>query len=171
MHNIILLGNMVSFVGAVLMIAIGLIKTKENILKAQCVQFAVMGTSNLILGGVSGALANAVGVARNLVCLKRDYTLGLKLFFVALQAGMTLYVNKMGLIGLLPVLSTVLYTVFLDLKNEVVLKSVLILCQLCWVIYDLVLMNYVAFACDLFTIVTTIIGIMMILRDRHSSTT
>ena len=52
--NIIVIGNIVAFIGAILMVLVGFIKTKRNILIAQNIQFLIMGLGNLILGGVSG---------------------------------------------------------------------------------------------------------------------
>ena len=102
--NPILLGNLISFAGAFLMVVIGLIKRKEKVLAVQCVQFSLMGIGNLVLGGVTGALSNLISLVRNLICYKFGITIPLKLMFIAVQAGLSLWVNTQGLIGLLPVL-------------------------------------------------------------------
>ena len=60
------IGNIVIFIGALFMVAIGLIKSKKNILIAQNFQFLIMGIGNLILGGTSGFISNMVSIARNL---------------------------------------------------------------------------------------------------------
>ena len=60
--NTILLGNLISLAGAVLMVVIGFIKRKEKVLAVQCVQFSLMGVGNLVLGGVTGALSNLIGL-------------------------------------------------------------------------------------------------------------
>ena len=60
--NILLIGNAVSMVGCFIMVAIGFLKKKSHILIAQSVQCAFMGAGNLILGGVSGFIANVVSM-------------------------------------------------------------------------------------------------------------
>ena len=116
--NTILLGNAVTFIGALLMVGIGFIKTKKNILRVQCIQFAIMGIGNLILGGVTGFISNAVSILRNLICFKRELTLPLKLLFIAIQIIITGSVNRMGFIGWLPVFAACLFTWFLDTKRH-----------------------------------------------------
>ena len=91
--NTILLGNLISLAGAVLMVVIGFIKRKEKVLAVQCVQFSLMGVGNLVLGGVTGALSNLIGLIRNLVCYKTGISVPLKLIFIAAQAGLSLWVN------------------------------------------------------------------------------
>ncbi len=51
--NPILIGNIISFAGAIIMVLIGLIKERKKILSAQIAQFALMGLGNLVLGGVT----------------------------------------------------------------------------------------------------------------------
>ena len=80
--NPILLGNLISFAGAFLMVVIGLIKRKEKVLAVQCVQFSLMGIGNLVLGGVTGALSNLISLIRNLVCYRTGVTVPLKLIFI-----------------------------------------------------------------------------------------
>ena len=82
--NIIVIGNIVAFIGAILMVLVGFIKTKRNILIAQNIQFLIMGLGNLILGGVSGFIVNIVGILRNIICLRWNLNVPLKIFFIAL---------------------------------------------------------------------------------------
>ena len=124
--NTILLGNLISLAGAVLMVVIGFIKRKEKVLAVQCVQFSLMGAGNLVLGGVTGALSNLLSLVRNLICYKTGITLPLKLIFIAAQAGLSLWVNTQGLIGLLPVIAACIFTWFLDVKSDLGMKILLI---------------------------------------------
>lgn len=165
--NTVLIGNAVALLGAAIMVSTGFLKTKKQILTVQCAQFCVLGTANLILGGFTGVTSAVVSLARNLVCLKRTFTLPLKLIFIALQAALALAFNREGLLGVLPALSTVIYTWFLDAEDETTLKLSIIAAQLCWVMYDLSLQNYVSFAFDIGTVVSTAIGILMLRRSRR----
>lgn len=165
--NTVLIGNAVALLGAAIMVSTGFLKTKKQILTVQCAQFCVLGTSNLILGGFTGVTSAVVSLMRNLICLKRTFTLPLKLAFIVLQAALALAFNREGLLGVLPALSTVIYTWFLDAENETTLKLSIIAAQLCWVMYDLSLQNYVSFAFDIGTVVSTAIGILMLRRSRR----
>ena len=69
---------------------------------------------------------------------------------------------------MLPVLSTCIYTWLLDIKGERKLKAVLIAAQLFWLIYDFALSNYVAFAFDIITVLTNLIGIAALTREEKN---
>ena len=60
--NMIIIGNIISFTDAALMVAIGFIKTRKSILLTQCAMFGLMGTANIILGGMTGAISNLYGI-------------------------------------------------------------------------------------------------------------
>ena len=84
--NMILIGNMVSLAGCIAMIMTGFLKKRKSIISLQCLQFALMGIGNVILGGISGALSNVLGIVRNLFSMKvKDFNLAWKLTFIALQ--------------------------------------------------------------------------------------
>lgn len=165
MNHTIFLGNTIALIGAVIMVAVGFIKTKRNILLAQSAQFAIMGIGNLILGGVTGFLANMVSIVRNIVCLRTQLTVPLKLLFIGIQLLLGLPFLHNGVIGLLPILAACIFTWFLDTKSEVLLKSIIILMQIMWCVYDFTIHNYVSLAMDLFTILSNAAGIRMIKKE------
>lgn len=166
--NTIVLGNIVSLLGCVLMVGVGFLKKKNQILGVQCVQFAIMGAGHIILGAFTGAISCGVSLLRNLVLAKKENSVLLKLIFIALQVLLSLQALG-GWIGWLPVISCSLYTWFIDLKDEVKLKYILILAQALWVVYDFRFMNYVALAFDIFTILSTIVGIVLIKKSRQKA--
>ena len=165
MKKVLLLGNAISLAGCVLMVAIGFLKKKEQILGAQCVQFALMGAGNLVLGAMAGVISNGVSIVRNLVLTRVEDKAWVKVVFILVQTALTLMFGGSGLIEWLPVIAVVVYTWFLDLKNPVAFKLMIIGLQVLWVVYDFYYRNYVAFSFDLFTIASTTIGIFMIRRE------
>lgn len=166
--NHIILGNAVALLGAAVMAAIGLIKERKHIIAAQCAQFGIMAIANLILGGISGAAASLISIIRNLICLKSGLTTPLKIVIILVQAAFSLGANRSGFIGVLPGLSACLCTWFLDVKDAIKLKAVLIIAQTCWVIYDFCILNYVGFAFDIMSIIANSIGIVTIIKKRRT---
>ena len=158
--NTVLLGNIVALIGAAIMVLIGFLKTKKQILTAQCFQYVALSVSNAILGAFTGITANVVGIARNLFCMKKEFTVPWKIAFIAVQLALLLAFNSDGWLGLLPAAATCAYTWFLDRRDEVQLKIVIILTVLCWAVYDFVFKNYVTFAFDLGTAVSNLVGII-----------
>ena len=164
--NTLILGNLISGIGCVIMVLIGLLRKKSHILIAQSVQCGFMGFGNLVLGGVSGFIANIVTILRNLVFVKFPITTGLKLFFIGLQVLLSLGSLSGGLICWLPILSAALFTWFLDLEDAARLKLVILATQVMWLIYDLYYRNYVAAAFDVMTMVSNIIGIFLVRKQK-----
>ena len=164
--NYLLIGNGISMVGCLIMVAIGFLKKKSHILLAQSAQCVFMGIGNLVLGGVSGFISNIVTIVRNLVCLKFPVTVRLKVLFIALQVLLSLGSLGKGMISWLPVLAAAVFTWFLDTKSDVKLKFVILSTQIMWLIYDLYYCNYVASAFDVLTFVSNLIGLYMITKKK-----
>lgn len=162
----LLLGNALSFVGCFLMIAIGFIKNKDRILTAQCIQFGFQGAGHLALGAVTGFVSCIFCIVRILVFQRVRATAWLKIGFIAAQAVMTGLTGAQTLIDWLPVLSVVAYTWFLDTDDAVVFKLANMTGTCMWVAYDLHYRNYAAFGFDILTLVSTAIGIVLVLRER-----
>ena len=157
--NIIVIGNVISFAGAMLMVAVGFLKTRKSILLTQCAMFSLMGTANIILGGMTGAVSSLVSIIRNLFCMKGPLSVPVKLFIIAIQVMLSIRVNTLGWIGWLPIISACFYTWMIDVKDETSLKLVLIAAQSMWFVYDLTIHNYVGFTFDILTILSNMYGI------------
>ena len=162
----VLIANIISFIGASLMVAIGFIKERKHILLAQCAMFLILGIANLLLGGMTGFIANTVSIGRNLWSLRFDLNLPMKILFIAIQMALSVPFNHLGLIGWLPICAVVVFTFFLSSKDERVLKVVIIFGQILWAVYDFSLKNYSAFAFDVLTVITNAIGIWQIQKLR-----
>lgn len=164
----LLLGNALSLVGCAMMVAIGLVKKKDKILLYQCIQFGFMGLGNLVLGAVSGTVANLVGIGRNLVFARTRGSGWLKVLFIVLQVGMTALGWNGQIIEVLPILATVLFVWFLDTKSDITFKGVNICCMVMWLVYDFCYGNYVAFTFDILTIVSSFIAIAGLMKQEKA---
>ena len=158
--NTVVIANIISLFGSVLMVLIGLVRTRKNILITQCVSFGLLGVSNVILGGFAGCIANVLSIFRNLIAYKKgSISVLVKFVFTAVQILLTALTNTLGWIGWLPVVSVAMYTWLLNVQDVRKFKLILIVTQLMWVVFDFSLKNYVAFSFDLFTIASNMLGI------------
>ena len=164
--NLLLIGNAISMIGCLIMVLIGFLKKKNQILIAQCVQCLFMGAGNLALGGVSGFICNIVTILRNIVFLKFRNTTAMKLFFIALQFVLSIGTLSVGWISWLPILSAALFTWYMDTKSEAKLKIVILCTQVMWLTYDLYYRNFVASAFDVMTFISNVIGLYMVTRKK-----
>ena len=164
--NPLLIGNAISMIGCLIMVAIGFLKKKSHILIAQSVQCCFMGFGNLILGGVSGFICNIVTILRNLVFVKYPVTTKLKITFIGLQLLLSLGSMSLNVITWLPLLSASLFTWFLDTASAAKLKIVILCTQVMWLVYDLYYRNYVASAFDIMTMCSNLIGLFMVIKSK-----
>ena len=162
----IVLGNGVFFLGAVILVFLGIIRTKRNILIAQILQEAFMGVGMLILGGFSGFLADMVAIVRNLVCIRWNFTFKWKIGFIAAQAGIYAAFGSEGFYGWMPVMAMCLFTWFLDTDNVVLLKALIAVMQVMFLIYDISINNYVGMVVDVVSAVTNVVGIFLVKRTK-----
>ena len=166
----ILLGNIVSLIGSLVLVLIGLIKRKEHVLIAQCFQFGIMSVSNLILGGITGALLNFVSMVRNLIGYKFGITTPIKIVVIVIQVVLSLMMNNLGLIGLLPVISVSAFTWLIDMKSDLGMKLLLMVTTFPWIIYDFTTRNYVSVLFDVAFVCANCIGIYRIKKGETERT-
>ena len=159
------LGNAMSLIGCVLMVAIGFVRRKDRVLALQCVQFGFLAAGNLLLGAVSGFISGVVSILRNLIFPWVKNSVWLKLLFISAQVLLTLLAGWAGPISLLPLAAGILFTWFIDTRSDVQLKAVIIAAQMLWAVYDWHYRNFVAFTFDILTILSNITGIVMLKRE------
>lgn len=164
--NLVILGNIVMLVGSSLMVTVGFLKKKRQILAVQCVQCVIQSVAHLMLGAASGAIAGVLAVARNLICLKREFSLRFKLVFIAIQAVLTWAFNSMGFIGWMPFFATAIFIWMLDTKDERKLKVSIIIGQIMWTLFDWRALNFVGVAFDVFTIISNAVGVYLLRSKR-----
>ena len=160
------IGNAISMIGCLIMVGIGFLKRKNQILIAQCIQCLFMGVGNLTLGGVSGFICNIVTILRNLVFVKFRNTTFLKVFFIILQFVLSIGTLSAGFISWLPLIAAAIFTWCMDTKSAAKLKICILCAQILWLTYDLYYHNYVASAFDVMTMVSTLIGLNMVCRKK-----
>ena len=84
--------------------------------------------SNIILGGITGAIINALSLIRNILCYKDKLGLKEKIVITILAIILTLKFNNLRYIGLLPLISTVTYIWLMNIKNVKRFKLLIINC-------------------------------------------
>ena len=129
----VVIGNIISLLASVLMTYSGYIKSKGKFLIVQIVQMSLSALSKL-----------------------NKYSI---ILILTLSISLSLYFNNLSFIGLLPLLSTILYTTLMNIKDIKKFKYLTITTMLLWLIYDICIMNYVSALFDLLTIGSNSIAI------------
>ena len=163
--NTILIANVIALIASLLMVYTGYIKKKEKILFFQTIQIGLSVISNLILGGITGAIINALGLIRNILCYKEKLNKIAQIILIILSILLGVYFNNLALIGLLPIISNVVYIVFMNIKDVIKFKYLIIFTMTMWLVYDIYIMSYTSAVFDLGNIIANIISIIQIKKS------
>ena len=157
--NTLLIGNIIGFIGALSMVLVGLQKNKKNILVAQNIQMFLLTISNLILGGITGAIVNIIGIFRNYLCIKDK----LNPFWIENITIATVLLgvlcNTDGIIGYLPCIATLIFLFCMNMKDVITFKYIIGFIMLLWFVYDMCIMSYTTAIFDIVTFFTTMVTI------------
>ncbi len=164
--DLILIGRIFSILACILMVIIGYLKHKKTILWAQNLQFILFSISYACLGGIAAVVSNIVSLIRNLICLKWNLTVPLQLFFIAFQGVFTFVTTQNRLVDWLPFIGATAITLTIRSRKDIVIKLGCIVSILCFGSYDFFLKNWVVFAFDCFSMITSLIGVYRILFDK-----
>lgn len=158
----ILIGNVIALIASILMVYSGFIKNKKKIISTQTIQIALSVISNMILGGITGAIINFINCIRNILCYKDKLTKFKKLIIIVGGVVISLYFNNMGVIGLLPIIAFVIYTILMNIEDVIKFKLIIILSMIMWLIYDIYIISYTSAIFDFLHIIANIISIYKI---------
>ena len=156
--NYIITGNLIALVASLLMVYSGIVKKKSDIIYIQTIQILLSVVSNIVLGGITGAIVNFASCIRNILCYKNKLGSKEKFILILIVSVLSIKFNNLSIIGLLPLISTVIYTLLINIKDLVKFKWVLALTSVLWFIYDLYIKSLSAIF-DLLFIISNIITI------------
>ena len=155
----IIIGNIIALIASILMVLAGLQKKKKKILFIQIIQIALSVISNLVLGGYTGAIINALSCVRDILCYKDKMGTKEKIIIIILAVGLSVAFNNLGWIGLLPLIATVVYITFMNTKDVVKFKLLIIFSMVMWLIYDLYIKSYTSGVFDFMSVIANIVAI------------
>lgn len=155
--NTIILGNIIALIAASLSVVIGIIKSKKKVLFTQTIQYITYATADFILGGITGAITNIIGIFRNVLCYKEKLSKIMVAIVILISTILTLMFNNLGFIGLLPLFNNIIYTLFINIKDELKFKILILAQMILWLIYDLTIKAYTSAIFEVITIISCII--------------
>ena len=139
----LVLGNIFSLC-AVICMAISVIKrSKEDFIYWQILDTAFFIASTVVLKSYSAVVTNTISLIRNLFAYKGWLDKKLTWLFGVLIVVIGLYLNNRGVIGWLPVIASVQYTICLYLtRNEQQMRYALAFNLILWIIHDFYIQSY-----------------------------
>jgi hypothetical protein len=134
-------------------------KTTKGILLTQNLSQLLYAGCAIVLGGYSAAVQNVVSIARNFSAIGKKRSKVLEWTLVAAGVVLGIAFNNLGIIGLLPVLGNLQYTlaIFRFTDNERAVKISFLISVVCYVVFNALILNFVGAVSDLVVIITTIV--------------
>lgn len=136
-------------------------KAKE-ILLIQCLTQLLYCMSSIFLKGYSAAVQNAVSIFRNLLATTQNKNKMIEYFLLLLGVVLGLVFNNLGIIGLLPIIGNLQYTliVFKYRDNERILKISFLINVVLFIIFNFIIMNFVGVISNSVVVVVTAMSLI-----------
>lgn len=162
----LIIGNIIALIASILMIIISCLKTKKEIIITQTIQITLLAISSFILGGITGAIINLITIIRNILCYKNKLNKTNIFLIITLLVLTTILFNNINLLGFLPLISTIIYTIFINTKSTIKLKILILLNMICWGIYDFCIMSYTSAIFEAISTITSLISLRQLLKNK-----
>lgn len=162
----IIIGNIIALIASIIMVYSGYLKQKKKILYVQTIQIGLSVLSNIVLGGITGAIINAISCVRNILCYKEKLNNTSKIILIALATILSLYFNNLGIIGLLPLISSITYILLMNIENVIKFKYLIIFTMILWFFYDLYIKSYTSACFDAMCIITNMGSIIQMNKQK-----
>jgi hypothetical protein len=146
----------------------GLPKSKKTSLVLQSIQILIAAIANLVLGSYPGFVINMLSVVRNILSQKEKLTTIPKIVLIVLTIVISLCYNDIGVFVIFPLLSFIMFTFFINTKDDKRFKYMVIISNVFWGIHDFYVKAYVAVFFDVISSITNIIGIYRIQKTIKS---
>ncbi len=157
-------GNAISLAAACFTLASAWSGNRKRIYLCQAGQCLLLAVANVFFLSWSGVTTFLLCTARNLLLVRDRFTKKLCVLFVVSVAAIGLAANNRGLTGLLPVITTALYTVVcLYARRTAAIKLNIMSNLTLWAVYEFLIADYVSFAVDTGSALAALLSIV---RDR-----
>lgn len=155
-------GNGLSLLGMVLESISATRKTARSMLLIQSVSQFVYCISTIFFKGYSAAVQNGVNVLRNLAVLRNIESRFVEWFLIALGVILGILWNNLGLVGYLPIVANLQYTlaVFRFKEDERSLKKSFFLSLIMFAVFNVFIFNVVGVVSNLIILTTTGISLL-----------
>ena len=163
----IIIGNIIALVASVLMVYSGLIMKKKKIIYIQTLQLGLLTVSTAVLGGITGTIMNIVDCIRNILCYKDKLVVKAKVILIIISTVLTVKFNNLGIVGMLPLISTISYILLIDSKEIIKLKILFIVTSILWCIYGVVIKSYSLVIFNILNIITNSISIFQLCNSKN----
>ena len=158
----IIIGNAFSLCAMISDSVSGTRKSHRDMMAVQIVSQFFYGASSIALKGYSSTAQNAVAVFRNLAAMKNVKSKVLEWALILAGVVLGIILNNRGLLGWLPILANLEYSVavFKLRENGKALKLAFIINMVMYAVFSAVIQNYVGVVSCTVIAVTTLVSLI-----------
>lgn len=164
----VVLEHVFSLIGCLFLTLSVFTNSKRNMLICQTGDTLFNAVANAFVGSYGGMLANLVSCVRNLFNITKKNTVVINTILLSILVFLGLCFNDKGIIGFIPVVASVEYTVLsYKLHTDQGLRIALMINLLLWAIHDWYVGLTIAFMTDMFILTITYFNFMFRIMYRR----
>lgn len=166
--KLIVIYNIIGFLGSGGLFLSTMIGKKENIMKTQTVATVFLLISDTLAKGYSGAMQDFIGIIRNVAVIKNVHKKWLNAVLIISGLVLGIACNNQGLVGWLPIFANFQFSCLVLMKkaDEVIIKTSLCIANICWAVFNFKLMNYASMAVNIAICTSAVIFVVRELVKR-----
>lgn len=165
-----IVGNILAFIGSLLMIYSGTLLNKKKILLVEIIEMVILALGNIVVGGFHGALVNLLNMTIDILCFKGKLNYLSKSILTVGVLLLQFNIKEVSVLGTLIIIAALTNLWLMNTKNIAFYKCLCIFAMVTWLLYDISLGLFTAVVFDVITITVNIISIIRIEIKRRKRT-
>jgi hypothetical protein len=154
------IATIIAIIGSCLFLFSITAKKKQTMFIYQTIETLLSIIKNILLGGYEGAIAQLIGLIRNILIMTNTTIKGSEFILPTLNFIMGSFINERGLLGYLPIIATMIYSyVTLSSSSYLTTKLVLLVNIILWIIYQIIIADYITVLINIIALIITGISI------------
>ena len=164
-----IIAYILSIIGYLFFVLSCALKKKNQMLITQNGNHLLNGIAQAIMQGYSGMIQDIISFSRNIFILFNKNNKILSFIFIALGLSLGIIFNNNGWLGLLPVISSLIYSIIVLFSNNVIIiKTAICFSNVCWAIYCYAIVLYTGLIFNVIALVFSIISLAHCIIKRNN---
>lgn len=166
------IGLFFSFLSAIMVFFSSAAKKKKNVFIYQTIDSGSNILANFFLQGYSGMIVSLIACLRNILTVFNRITFKIQIIFSIIVIIVGLYINNRGILGILPIISFVEYTLIApNPKSSILTVKIAFLINVgLWTIYNFIIKSYPMMIANIICFTTCLISIYKITKEKQKKT-
>ena len=167
--KLIIIYNIIGFIGSGGILLSTIVKKKDSIMKAQTLGTSFLFFSDVLARGYSGAAQDFISILRNITVIKGIHKKWLNALFIISGLVLGIICNNQGLIGWFPIFANFQLSCLVLKKDsdEVLIKLSVCIANICWGVFNFALMNYANMAINIVICTSAVVFVVRELIGRR----